>query len=155
MDTRLFYNSPNGFFHLVIEIFEETIISINFCSNQISSHPVEPLEKEICHQFDLYFESKSKDFDLPFFATGTVFQLLVWEEVMKIPYGSTISYKDLAERIGRSNSARAVGRALNQNPIPILIPCHRVIGSNKDLKGYGGGLPIKKRLLELEGSVTL
>ena len=155
MDTRLFYNSPNGFFHLVFEIFEETIISINFCSNQISSQPLTPLEKEIFHQFDLYFQGMSKEFDLPFFATGTVFQLIVWEEVMKISYGSTISYKELAERIGRPNSARAVGRTLNQNPIPLLIPCHRVIGSNKDLKGYGGGLPIKKKLLELERSVTL
>jgi len=75
---------------------------------------------------------------------------MVWEEVLRIPYGKTISYKELAQRIDNPKASRAVGRALNQNPVPILIPCHRVIGSNGKLTGYGAGIAIKKKLLELE-----
>jgi len=87
-----------------------------------------------------------------FFATGTVFQLMVWEEVMRIPYGNTLTYKEIAERIANPNAGRAVGKALNKNPVPILIPCHRVIGSKGKLTGYGAGIAIKKKLLELERS---
>ena len=111
------------------------------------------MQKEICRQFDLYFQGNSKEFDLPFFATGTPFQLMVWEEVMRVPYGTTISYKELAKRIAKPEASRAVGGALNKNPVSLLIPCHRVIGSDGSLKGYGGGLPIKQQLLKLEGAL--
>ena len=77
---------------------------------------------------------------------------MVWEEVMRIPYGKTLTYKEIAERIANPNASRAVGRALNKNPVPILIPCHRVIGSKGKLTGYGAGIAIKKKLLELERS---
>jgi len=150
MSERVFYKSPDSSFHLLLEIDEETITSINFCSAQVSSQPSTALEREIFRQFDLYFTGRGKEFDLPFFATGTVFQLMVWEEVLRIPYGKTISYKELAQRIDNPKASRAVGRALNQNPVPILIPCHRVIGSNGKLTGYGAGIAIKKKLLELE-----
>ena len=153
MSERIFYNSPDGLFHLLLEIEEETIMSVNFCVNQKSGKPFGSLQKEIYRQLDLYFQGKSKEFDLPFFATGTPFQLMVWEEAMRIPYGTTISYKELAKRIAKPDASRAVGGALNKNPVSLLIPCHRVIGSDGSLKGYGGGLPIKQQLLKLEGAL--
>jgi methylated-DNA-[protein]-cysteine S-methyltransferase len=82
---------------------------------------------------------------------GTDFQLRVWHELLTIPYGETRSYAQIAEAIGRPKAVRAVGAANGSNPVAILVPCHRVIGSNGKLTGYGGGLPLKKRLLELEG----
>ncbi len=106
--------------------------------------------KEVIHQLDAYFEGKLQDFDLPLVLDGTEFQLLVWSNLKEIPYGETISYGQLADRIGSPNAARAVGLANGSNPIPIIIPCHRVIGSSGDLTGFGGGLPIKKKLLALE-----
>jgi methylated-DNA-[protein]-cysteine S-methyltransferase len=106
--------------------------------------------KEVIRQLDAYFEGKLKDFDLPLVLDGTEFQLLVWNNLRKIPYGETVSYGQLARRIGSPDAARAVGLANGSNPIPIIIPCHRVIGSNGDLTGFGGGLPTKKKLLALE-----
>ncbi len=106
--------------------------------------------KEVIRQLGAYFEGKLKDFDLPLVLDGTQFQLLVWNNLRKIPYGETISYGQLAKRIGSPDAARAVGLANGSNPIPIIIPCHRVIGSNGDLTGFGGGLPVKKKLLALE-----
>ena len=91
-----------------------------------------------------------ESFDLPLAPTGTRFQLDVWKRLCDIPYGETISYGELARRIGNPNASRAVGLANGSNPIPIVIPCHRVIGSNGKLTGYGGGLPIKEKLLALE-----
>ena len=106
--------------------------------------------KEVIRQIEAYFDGKLKDFDLPLILDGTAFQLLVWNNLRKIPYGETVSYGQLAKRIGSPDAARAVGLANGSNPIPIIIPCHRVIGSNGDLTGFGGGLPVKKKLLALE-----
>jgi methylated-DNA-[protein]-cysteine S-methyltransferase len=106
--------------------------------------------KEAIRQLESYFEGKLKEFDLPLVLDGTEFQLLVWNNLRKIPYGETVSYGQLARRIGSPDAARAVGLANGSNPIPIIIPCHRVIGSNGDLTGFGGGLPVKKKLLALE-----
>ena len=106
--------------------------------------------KEVIRQLQAYFEGKLKDFDVPLILEGTEFQLLVWSNLRQIPYGETVSYGQLARRIGSPEAARAVGLANGSNPIPIIIPCHRVIGSNGDLTGFGGGLPVKKKLLELE-----
>jgi len=106
--------------------------------------------KEALRQLEAYFEGKLKDFDVPLVVDGTEFQLLVWNNLRKIPYGETVSYGQLARRIGSPEAARAVGLANGSNPIPIIIPCHRVIGSNGDLTGFGGGLPVKKKLLALE-----
>lgn len=97
-----------------------------------------------------YFEGKRKRFDLPLNPNGTEFQLTVLAELKKIPYGATSSYGEIARRIGRPTAARAVGAANGRNPLPIVIPCHRVIGSNGDLTGFGGGIETKKALLELE-----
>jgi methylated-DNA-[protein]-cysteine S-methyltransferase len=106
--------------------------------------------KEVIRQLDAYFAGKLQEFDLPLTLDGTEFQLRVWRNLREIPYGETVSYGQLARRIGCPEAARAVGLANGSNPIPIIIPCHRVIGSNGDLTGFGGGLPIKKKLLALE-----
>ena len=102
-------------------------------------------------QLEEYFLGKRKVFDLPLRPSGTEFQLSVWDALLKIPYGETRSYKQIAEMIGKPKACRAVGMANNKNPIWIVIPCHRVIGSNGTLVGYGGGIDVKKKLLELEG----
>jgi methylated-DNA-[protein]-cysteine S-methyltransferase len=100
-----------------------------------------------------YFEGRRRVFELPLAPAGTPFQLRVWNALLDIPYGETISYGELAAQIGDRSASRAVGLANGSNPLPIVIPCHRVIGSNGKLTGYGGGLPIKERLLTLEGAL--
>jgi methylated-DNA-[protein]-cysteine S-methyltransferase len=105
---------------------------------------------EAIRQLRAYFAGELESFDLKLAPEGTSFQQRVWSELGKIPYGETISYGQLARRIGNPNASRAVGLANGSNPIPIIIPCHRVIGSNGKLTGYGGGLPVKEKLLALE-----
>jgi methylated-DNA-[protein]-cysteine S-methyltransferase len=105
---------------------------------------------ETIRQLEAYFAGELEKFDLPLAPEGTPFQLEVWRRLCDIPYGATISYGELAGRIGNPKASRAVGLANGSNPIPIVIPCHRVIGSNGKLTGYGGGLPIKEKLLALE-----
>ncbi len=106
--------------------------------------------KETTRQLQAYFAGELTNFDLQLAPEGTPFQLAVWHRLCDIPYGETISYGELATRIGNPKASRAVGLANGSNPIPIVIPCHRVIGSNGKLTGYGGGLPIKEKLLALE-----
>ena len=101
-------------------------------------------------QLDEYFAGERKEFDLPLNLSGTDFQVQVLEELQRIPYGETTSYGAIAKRIGRPRAMRAVGAANGRNPIPIIIPCHRVIGSSGDLTGFGGGLDTKAALLRLE-----
>jgi methylated-DNA-[protein]-cysteine S-methyltransferase len=101
-------------------------------------------------QLTEYFEGKRKVFDLPLILNGTDFQIQTWKQLLKIPYGKTISYGEQAERVGNKNKARAVGMANGQNPISIIVPCHRVIGNNGTLIGFGGGLDKKAFLLKLE-----
>ena len=105
---------------------------------------------EACRQLEEYFGGTRKEFDLPLHLSGTDFQVQLLEELQKIPYGETTSYGDIAKRIGRPRAMRAVGAANGRNPIPIIIPCHRVIGSTGDLTGFGGGLDTKEALLRLE-----
>lgn len=106
--------------------------------------------REPIRQLRAYFAGELEAFDLPLAPQGTPFQLTVWRRLCEIPYGETISYGELARRIGNPNASRAVGLANGSNPIAIIIPCHRVIGSDGKLTGYGGGLPIKEKLLALE-----
>jgi len=105
---------------------------------------------EAVRQLRAYFAGALREFDLAVAPEGTPFQKRVWQELLRIPYGSTISYGELARRIGKPNASRAVGLANGANPISIVIPCHRVIGSNGKLTGYGGGLDKKEWLLALE-----
>jgi len=106
--------------------------------------------RELTRQLEAYFAGKLETFDRTLVPEGTPFQQKVWAELCHIPYGTTISYGQLAGRIGNPKGSRAVGLANGSNPIPIVIPCHRVIGSNGKLTGYGGGLHIKEKLLALE-----
>ena len=108
------------------------------------------LIKNTKQQLDEYFAGKRKKFDIPIKLEGTDFQIKVWKELLKIPYGETCTYLDIAKRIGNPKGSRAVGMANNKNKIMIIIPCHRVIGSNKKLVGYAGGLDVKEKLLKLE-----
>lgn len=109
-----------------------------------------PLLEKAEKQIKEYLDGTSKGFDLPLAAKGTEFQRTVWEALHKIPYGETRSYKQVAEMIGRPEASRAVGMANGKNPILILTPCHRVVGSDGKLTGYAAGLEIKEQLLELE-----
>jgi methylated-DNA-[protein]-cysteine S-methyltransferase len=104
-------------------------------------------------QLGEYFSGRLRAFDLPLHPHGSGFERRVWKRLCEIPYGSTTSYGAIAAELGLVNGARAVGRANGSNPIPIVIPCHRVIGSDGTLTGYGGGLELKRTLLELEGSL--
>ena len=106
--------------------------------------------QEVMRQLQAYFGGELREFQLPLAMAGTEFQLRVWNALRLIPYGETISYAQLAVRVGNSKATRAVGLANGSNPIPIIIPCHRVIGSDGSLTGFGGGLSTKKKLLELE-----
>ena len=109
-----------------------------------------PLIKEACRQLSEYLKGERKTFDLPLNPKGTNFQKCVWRALCDIPYGETRTYKQIAEAIGNPKAVRAVGMANNRNPITIIVPCHRVIGANGKLVGYGGGLEMKEFLLRLE-----
>ncbi|WP_159016343.1 methylated-DNA--[protein]-cysteine S-methyltransferase [Cognatiluteimonas profundi] len=109
--------------------------------------------RETRAQLDDYFAGTRCTFELPLAPRGTDFQLDVWQELRTIPYGETISYAQLATRIGKPNAMRAVGAANGRNPLPIVVPCHRVIDADGSLTGFGGGLPTKRFLLELEGAI--
>lgn len=106
---------------------------------------------EARRQLEAWFEGRLRSFDLPLAPRGTPFQKRVWEEIRRIPFGATRSYGELARLLGRPSAARAVGGATGRNPLSIVVPCHRVIGSQGTLVGYGGGLERKRFLLQLEG----
>ena len=106
--------------------------------------------KPVVDQLDGYFCGNLTKFDLPLDLAGTEFQLKVWRALCRVPYGTTCTYGQIARALGQPGAARAVGLANNHNPIPIIVPCHRVIGADGGLTGYGGGLPRKRRLLDLE-----
>jgi len=105
------------------------------------------------NQLEEYFAGTRRVFDLPLAAQGTPFQRQVWQALAGIPYGQTLSYAELAARVQRPRAVRAVGAANGRNPLPIVLPCHRVIGADGSLTGFGGGLPIKQFLLQLEGAI--
>ena len=109
--------------------------------------------RDALRQLSAYFAGKLRRFDLPLAAEGTEFQQTVWRALQTIPYGETLSYGGLARSIGKPSASRAVGAANGRNPIPIIIPCHRVIGAAGSLTGFGGGLSTKRKLLELEGAL--
>jgi len=107
--------------------------------------------RDVIKQLKEYFRGTRTEFDLPLHPKGTPFQLKVWRALAEIPYGATRSYAQIAKRVGRPRAVRAVGLANGRNPLPIVLPCHRVIGTSGHLVGYGGGMPVKRALLELEG----
>jgi methylated-DNA-[protein]-cysteine S-methyltransferase len=123
----------------------------NELAEELSHAPDDPFLANCVRQFNEYFEGKRKYFDLPLKQTGTDFQLAVWNELKKIPFGETRSYQDIAEKVGNPKAVRAIGQANKANKFPIIVPCHRVIGKNKSLTGYAGKrVDIKEKLLLLE-----
>jgi methylated-DNA-[protein]-cysteine S-methyltransferase len=132
--------------------FDEDNITGAFGGEKKPKHELEEtaLIKKAGEQLREYFAGKRKGFDLPLKLEGTDFQKAVWQALIDIPYGETLTYKDVAEKIGRPKAARAVGSGCNRNKIAVVIPCHRVVGSSGKLTGYAGGLSKKDFLLELE-----
>ncbi len=152
--------SELGTIYLVVEDGLVTAVHIgdeDFLKHERDQQPIFSLEnelvKEAVQQMEDYFSKRRKDFDLPLQMEGTEFQRSVWEVLHSIPFGSTYSYQEVAEKIGNSKAVRAIGQANKANRLPIIIPCHRVIGKNKKLTGYAGTrTDIKEKLLTLEGA---
>ena len=140
--------STNGLREIIFNIEKDD----SKLGNTIQLQPEDSDMFNIYPQLKEYFSGERKQFDLPLEIEGTEFQKRVWNELLKIPYGRTISYKELAVRLGDEKVIRAAASANGANPLPVVIPCHRVIGSDGSLIGYGGGLEIKEKLLILEGS---
>lgn len=136
----------------VIEIAEENgvIAALDFTGGKMKPSDNSPLIKRAVKELEEYFAGKRKSFDLPVKVSGTPFQQRVLREVMKVKFGETASYQEIAERIGNEKAVRAVGSANRQNSVPIIIPCHRVIGKDMSVKGYAGKQRVKKFLLTLE-----
>ncbi len=111
-----------------------------------------PLLSQTLEQLRRYFQGDRRRFRLRLDLRGTPFQLRVWEQLLKIPYGCTVSYGEIARRIDQPRASQAVGAAVGSNPVPVVVPCHRVVGHDGSLVGFGGGLPAKEQLLELEGA---
>ena len=142
-------NSPMG--PLTVASTEKGIASIQFGNTLPEGVVAEPsVIHETVEQLSEYFEGKRTQFELPLDVEGTDFQKSVWNELQRIPYGETRSYGEIAKAIGRPGAARAVGMANHENPLAVVIPCHRVVGSNGSLTGYAGGLHLKAQLLSIE-----
>jgi len=139
--------------NLKISGSENGISAVEFTDAFEESSQAQPVLQECIRQLEEYFDGKRKIFSVKLDTSGTVFQKKIWNELLKIPFGKTISYLELAVRHGDVKAIRAVGLANSKNPVAIIVPCHRVIGASGDLVGYAGGLQRKKWLLELEGSL--
>lgn len=152
MKNRCHYESPVGMICMEEQDGAVTGVYIDkeFTTEDRSRDVETPVLKEARRQLSEYFLKQRKEFDLPLAPQGTEFQKKVWEALCTIPYGETRSYGEIARQIGNSKASRAVGGANNKNHIMIVIPCHRIIGANGALVGFGGGLDVKEYLLELE-----
>lgn len=148
MEYQTSFSSPLGF--LILESDGRSVTGISFSESDLQEQKSCAVLEECREQLDLYFSGKMFDFTLPLAPEGTEFQQKVWAGLLKIPYGETITYMELAVRLGDAKAIRAVGTANGRNPIAIVIPCHRVIGAGNKLTGYAGGIWRKKLLLELE-----
>ena len=146
-----YYKSPIG--NLCIVSNERDIIQINFTKDYFKMNMI-PVQIQNCmQQLDEYFAGKRQKFDIGINPIGTEFQGKVWHDLTKIPYGKTITYLEQARQLGDEKAIRAIASANGKNPIPIIIPCHRVIGTDRSLTGYAGGLLKKQWLLEHEGAL--
>lgn len=147
---KTYYRSPIGMLEIIGS--ERGIVTIHFVDDAQPAVTIPADLSECVRQLDEYFAGARQRFSLPLDLRGTEFQMRVWRELLKIPFGKTVSYLDVAIALGDRKTIRAVGRANGQNPIVIVVPCHRVIGSDGSLTGYGGGLWRKEWLLNFEGS---
>jgi methylated-DNA-[protein]-cysteine S-methyltransferase len=145
---RAFLKTPMGY--LEINGTEKGICKIEFINQRVGINRVPAILKPCVNQLKEYFSGERQHFNVDLDLSGSPFQVKVWNELVKIPYGTTISYLELAKRVGDAKALRAVGGANGANPVVILVPCHRVIGINGKLVGYGGGIKRKKWLLEHE-----
>jgi methylated-DNA-[protein]-cysteine S-methyltransferase len=143
-------DSPIGPLTIMVDA-EGRLERVRFESDFEDRQPPAANCQRVVGQLTEYFSGRRKTFDVPLALKGTPFQIAVWTELQNIGYGETISYAELAYRIGRPSAIRAVGAANGANPIPVIVPCHRVIGANGSLTGYGGGIERKQWLLALEG----
>lgn len=152
MKNYIYTETPVG--HVTLAEENGALTDLRFSAEPIpdAAETETPLLAEAKKQLAEYFDKKRKTFDLPLNPIGTVFQRSVWDALREIPYGETTTYKAIANKIHQPCAARAVGMANNKNPIPIIIPCHRVLGAHGVIKGYGGGIDIMKFLLNLENS---
>lgn len=146
-------DTPIGF--LGLESSDGFLTLVEFGVEGPELEPTDPVLRKTADQLAEYFAGDRTEFDLPLRPNGTAFQRQVWTALREIPFAETWSYGELARHIGQPNAFRAVGAANGQNPLPIVIPCHRVVGSNGKLTGFGGGLPRKQYLLELEAKTQL
>jgi methylated-DNA-[protein]-cysteine S-methyltransferase len=147
-------NTPLG--PLRLEATEVGLSAIRLPSE--ANHPAagshsNPILEQAKNELNAYFHSALTRFTVKLDCKGTPFQQAVWQALLKLPYGETVSYRDIALAIARPRSARPVGGAVGRNPLPIIVPCHRVIGSDRSLTGFSGGLWVKEQLLQLEGSL--
>lgn len=154
-----YYDSPIG--ALLVAGDADHLHLISFPTGSRTKHPADTWRRDDAHfvdtyaQLGAYFAGELRQFDLPLHLGGTPFQNAVWTALCDIPFGETTSYGVLAQRIGRPKASRAVGAANGANPLPIIVPCHRVIGANNALTGFGGGVETKRFLLEHEGASGL
>lgn len=146
------FQSPVGYFRLQATDAGLQSLLLNYepSDSDVIDNPSHPVLVLAHQQLSEYFSGSRKVFSVPLVLQGTEFQQADWQALQAIPYGSTVSYKFIAEQIGRPKAVRAVGMANNRNPIAIIVPCHRVVGANGSLVGYGGGLDMKQWLLEHE-----
>ncbi|MGC6421599.1 MAG: methylated-DNA--[protein]-cysteine S-methyltransferase [Flavobacteriaceae bacterium] len=145
-----FYNSPLGWLEIIAN--SSGVTNIHFLEDAPQSLPdSSPFLKLVVQQLDNYFHHKDKLFSFPMNPDGSDFQIRVWELLQQIPYGTTLPYLKVAQKFGDTKKVRAIAGAIAKNPILIAIPCHRIIGSDRSLVGYSGGLDRKRQLLELEG----
>ena len=146
-----YYESPIG----LIEIMGTAgaVTALNFVAERRLRPVTNSYLEEALRQVDQYFCKKRRQFDLRLSLAGTPFQIMVWEQLTAVPYGATASYKDIARAIGKPAAVRAVGAANGRNPVSLIVPCHRVIGADGSLIGYGGGLWRKEWLLKHEGAM--
>lgn len=145
--------SPLG--NIFISTREEMISELRFTEEPIDSENLDGVILKAKEQLEEYFSDKRRIFDLPLAMSGTTFQQRVWTAVNTIPFGQTTTYLKLSQKLGNPAAIRAVGAAIGANPILVIIPCHRIIGTNGQLTGYAGGLDRKERLLMLEGRAPL
>jgi methylated-DNA-[protein]-cysteine S-methyltransferase len=160
METLYYSRMPSPAGPLLMGVSDSALVVLEFdrglpqaiAGQAIAWQESEERTREVRQQMEEYFVGKRRDFDLELDLRGTEFRKRCWDELLRIPYGETRSYGDIAKAVGNPTGFRAVGQANHYNPIAIIVPCHRVLQSDKSLGGYGGGLPVKALLLKLEGA---
>lgn len=149
--SEYFWNWNDYTFYLKEENLKLRVLRLA-AENEVvqNSENVSPFLKRVCKELSEYFSGMRDCFDIPLILDGTEFQRKVWRELLNVPYGKVVSYKDIAQKIGHVKSVRAVGQACHQNPILLIVPCHRVVGKGGQLGGYAAGVEMKRFLLDLE-----